>query len=131
MRKHEPRRKQLLPVAFAVIAACALAVAPGHAAATEADMLISLEDSQVAGDAELAATAVPLQAAAATDGERRRLLALGCDQGVSRRLVQRIDTPAWTRTPFDDVVMSSARAEMPLGGAAGSDSIPAAGPTAP
>jgi len=45
--------------------------------------------------------------------------------------VQRIDTPAWTRTPFDDVVLSSARVDLPLGGATGSDSIPAAGPTAP
>ncbi len=61
----------------------------------------------------------------------RRVLAMGGDQGVSRRLVQRIDTPAWARTPLDDVVMTSARTEAPLGGAAGSDSIPAAGPAMP
>jgi hypothetical protein len=131
MREHEPMRERLRRVAFAVIAAGAVAVAPGHAAAAETDMLISLADSQATGDAELAATAVPLQAVAPADGERRRLLALGGDQGVSRRLVQRIDTPAWTRTPFDDVVLSSARVDLPLGGATGSDSIPAAGPTAP
>ena len=131
MREHEPMCEQLRHVAFAVIAAGAVAVAPGHAAAAETDMLISLEASRATGDAELAATAVPLQAVAPTDRERRRLLALGGDQGVSRRLVQRIDIPAWTRTPFDDVVLSSARVDLPLGGATGSDSIPAAGATAP
>ena len=93
-------REQLRGVAFAVIAACAVAAAPGHATAAETDMLISLEDFQATGDAELAATAVPLEAVAPTDGERRRLLALGGDQGVSRRLVQRIDTPALDAHPL-------------------------------
>jgi hypothetical protein len=123
--------KPLWPAAFAVMVAYGVAMPLVGAAAIETDMLIPLEDSQAAGDGELAATAVPLQTVAPADGTRCRLLALGGDQGVSRRLVQHVDTPAWTRAPFDDVVMSSARVDLPLGGSAGSDSIPAAGPTAP
>jgi hypothetical protein len=72
--------------------------------------------------------AAQVQAVAPADGERRRLLALAGDQGVSRRLVQCSDTRAWTRTPLDDVAMNSAHAELPL---AGSDSIPAGGAAAP
>ncbi len=84
-------------------------------AAAQADQgdLIGLPDAEVSDD-DLAATSVPPPDSAA-DGTQQRLLALGADQGLNRRLPQRIDTPAWVLPPFENIVLGLAGQDTPFG----------------
>jgi hypothetical protein len=66
-------------------------------------------------EGDLAATSAPPPDAAVED-EQQRLLAMGADQGMSRRPPQRIDTPAWTLSPFEGVVRGLVGEDFPLGG---------------
>jgi hypothetical protein len=78
-----------------------VSAAVAAAGADEGD-LSGLPDREFSAD-DLAATSVP-PPDAAVEEEQHRLLALGADQGLHRRQPQRIDTPAWTRSPFEGVV---------------------------
>jgi hypothetical protein len=81
--------------------------------AAKADDLVGLPDGEFS-EGDLAATSVP-PPDSAVDGERQRLLAMGADQGLHRRQPQRIDTPAWMRSPFEGAVLALAGEDFPLG----------------